>query len=178
MDVVANIFTVWRPNLPESIDGKPLATHIADLVTNFPTDRLPSNPLVAVWMKPGVVLAMVIFYLNSKSQLRAFCERFEITGKSMLFRAVIALHNFALALFSFLVAIYSWPIVLQHLNEYGIEATYCDQNGTLWSSGFGAWATVFYISKYYEFLDTWVLVMKGKAPSFLQIYHHVSCILC
>jgi hypothetical protein len=37
---------------------------------------------------------------------------------------------------------------------------------------------IFYISKYYEFLDTWVLVMKGKAPSFLQIYHHVGCIFC
>ena len=33
---------------------------------------------------------------------------------------------------------------------------------------------IFYVSKYWEFVDTWILVLKGKKPSFLQVYHHVG----
>jgi len=177
VDVISSAFTVWRPNIPESIDGKPLATHLGDLFIAFPTDRLPSNSLVAMSMKPTIVLAMVIFYLNSKGPLKDLCGMLKITGKSIYFRTVVAIHNLFLAIFSFLVVIHTWPIVVQHLNNYGINATYCDQEGTLWSSGFGAWATIFYISKYYEFIDTWVLVIKGKEPSFLQTYHHAGIVL-
>ena len=172
------VFSVWRPDCPESLDGKALASHVADLFTDFPTERLPSNPLIATLMRPTVVLVIVILYLQSKAPLRAFCQAFHVTGTSTLFRAIMAIHNLALAIFSFLVVIYSWPIVLHHLRDYGVTATYCDQEGTLWRSGFGAWATIFYISKFYEFIDTWVLVIKGKDPSFLQTYHHVrSCSL-
>jgi GNS1/SUR4 family len=54
-------------------------------------------------------------------------------------------------------------------------ATYCDQDGTFWNEGgLGAWATAFYISKYYEFVDTWILIAKGKDASFLQVYHHAG----
>lgn len=27
-------------------------------------------------------------------------------------------------------------------------------------------------TRYVEFIDTWILVLKGKKPSFLQVYHH------
>jgi GNS1/SUR4 family len=57
----------------------------------------------------------------------------------------------------------------------GFMATYCDQDGTFWNEGgLGAWATAFYISKYYEFVDTWILIFKGKDASFLQVYHHAG----
>jgi hypothetical protein len=32
----------------------------------------------------------------------------------------------------------------------------------------------FYLSKYYEFLDTFLLYLNGKNPIFLQKYHHVG----
>lgn len=41
----------------------------------------------------------------------------------------------------------------------------------------GAWCTIFYVSKYYEFIDTFVLIAKGKKPSFLQLYHHAGIVL-
>lgn len=68
--------------------------------------------------------------------------------------------------------------MLQHLYQHGLKETYCDYSGTLWSSGLGGWATIFYISKYYEFLDTFVLIVKNKKPSFLQIYHHAGVAIC
>ncbi len=67
--------------------------------------------------------------------------------------------------------------MLQHFFKYGLKAVYCDADGALWSSGLGGWATIFYISKYYEFLDTCVLIIKNKKPSFLQLYHHAGVVL-
>jgi hypothetical protein len=36
----------------------------------------------------------------------------------------------------------------------------------------------FYISKYYEFLDTFLLYLNGKSPIFLQKYHHIGAVVC
>lgn len=36
----------------------------------------------------------------------------------------------------------------------------------------------FYLSKYYEYLDTFILYAKGKQPIFLQKYHHVGAVIC
>ena len=81
-------------------------------------------------------------------------------SSSSLFRIAVVLHNFALALYSGITVLYSWPIVVEHALEYGVYDTYCDPHKTLWHSGFGAWALLFYISKYYEFVDTWILILK------------------
>ncbi len=39
------------------------------------------------------------------------------------------------------------------------------------------WITHFYISKYYEFIDTWIIYFKGKDPMFLQTYHHAGVVI-
>lgn len=36
----------------------------------------------------------------------------------------------------------------------------------------------FYISKYYEFFDTFLLYLNGKSPIFLQKYHHIGAVVC
>jgi hypothetical protein len=35
----------------------------------------------------------------------------------------------------------------------------------------------FYLSKYYEFFDTFLLYLNGKTPLFLQKYHHIGAVL-
>ncbi len=37
---------------------------------------------------------------------------------------------------------------------------------------------LFYISKYYEFFDTFLLYLNGKTPIFLQKYHHIGAVIC
>ena len=163
MNAFPNMFTIWRPILPESSDGKPLATAIGDLFWDFPYDRLPANnPLVAWTMRPEVVLGLILFYWVSKTPLKEVANNFD-SKLSKFFKYAVAIHNLVLAVYSAITVLYSWPIVIGHLMEYGLFETYCDPNKTLWNSGFGAWATVFYISKYYEFVDTWVLVLKVRA---------------
>jgi hypothetical protein len=164
---------VWRPAISESIDGQPLAQSVSELFFDFPYDRLPENKFLAFFLRPECMLAMMIFYLVSKPLFKAIAKF--IDPKAGSFRASVAIHNLGLAIFSAVVAWNSWHVVVAHYMQEGLFSTYCDAEGTLWgASGFGAWAVVFYISKYYEFVDTWVLVFKGKKPSFLQIYHHTG----
>ncbi len=36
---------------------------------------------------------------------------------------------------------------------------------------------LFYLSKYYEYVDTWLIYLKGKKPITLQTYHHVGAVI-
>jgi GNS1/SUR4 family len=180
---MAHFLGVWRPTLLESIDGLPLATTIDDLFFHFPYDRLPESQFLRLFLRPECVLAMLVFYLASKPLFQYLAKVLVPNPRATWFVASIAIHNFALAVFSFLVAYNSWPIVVDHFRRHGAFDTYCDPRGALWGpypphSDFGAWAFVFYVSKYYEFADTWILVLKGKPPSFLQVYHHTGIAFC
>lgn len=53
---------------------------------------------------------------------------------------------------------------------------YC--NDFLWNDGLGFWGMLFYLSKYWELMDTMLLVWKQRQPSFLQVYHHAMTIVC
>ena len=60
-------------------------------------------------------------------------------------------------------------------NQNSLNAAMCDVDGTMWvEKGFSFWAFHFYISKFYEFLDTWIIILKGKKVSFLQEFHHAG----
>jgi hypothetical protein len=171
------MITVWRPYLPESIDGKPLATTVSDLWSDFPYDRLPENGWLSLFLRPEGVIVMLVFYNVSKPLFKAIQKG--VDPKASWFIGSIAVHNFLLAVFSAVVTFNTWPIVYTHLQTDGLFQTYCDPEGSLWGpAGFGAWSFIFYISKYYEFIDTWILVLKGKQPSFLQIYHHTGIAFC
>lgn len=37
---------------------------------------------------------------------------------------------------------------------------------------------LFYLSKYYEFFDTFLLYLNGKTPIFLQKFHHIGAVIC
>jgi hypothetical protein len=64
-------------------------------------------------------------------------------------------------------------IVRDHITVHGYLASFCDTDNQLWSK-IGWWMTHFYISKYYEFIDTWIVLLKGRTPIFLQTYHHAG----
>lgn len=50
--------------------------------------------------------------------------------------------------------------------------------GRLWNEGLAFYGWIFYLSKFYEVLDTFIILAKGKYSSTLQTYHHAGAMMC
>lgn len=50
--------------------------------------------------------------------------------------------------------------------------------GRMWNEGLAFYGWLFYLSKFYEVLDTCIILAKGRKSSFLQTYHHAGAMLC
>ncbi|KAL1997568.1 hypothetical protein VTN02DRAFT_1453 [Thermoascus thermophilus] len=50
--------------------------------------------------------------------------------------------------------------------------------GRLWNEGLAYLGWIFYLSKFYEVLDTAIILAKGKKSSTLQTYHHAGAMMC
>ena len=50
--------------------------------------------------------------------------------------------------------------------------------GRLWNEGLAFYGWLFYLSKFYEVLDTAIILAKGKKSSTLQTYHHAGAMMC
>ncbi|KAF2874170.1 GNS1/SUR4 family-domain-containing protein [Massariosphaeria phaeospora] len=49
--------------------------------------------------------------------------------------------------------------------------------GRIWNEGLAFWGWIFYLSKFYEVLDTAIIIAKGKRSTTLQTYHHAGAML-
>jgi hypothetical protein len=52
-----------------------------------------------------------------------------------------------------------------------------DVYGRLWNEGLAFYGWIFYLSKFYEVLDTFIILAKGKLSSTLQTYHHAGAMM-
>ncbi|KAH8783331.1 GNS1/SUR4 family protein [Diaporthe sp. PMI_573] len=50
--------------------------------------------------------------------------------------------------------------------------------GRIWNEGLAFYGWIFYLSKFYEVLDTLIILAKGKQSSVLQTYHHAGAMMC
>lgn len=50
--------------------------------------------------------------------------------------------------------------------------------GRMWTEGLAYYGWIFYLSKFYEVLDTFIILAKGKPSSTLQTYHHAGAMMC
>mmetsp|Transcript_6110 Transcript_6110/g.9215 ORF Transcript_6110/g.9215 Transcript_6110/m.9215 type:complete len:263 (+) Transcript_6110:52-840(+) len=127
--------------------------------------------------QPAVPIISVLCYLLISNKITAYIR--DILGlkpKGIVIQSITTLHSFALAVYSGWTCYHSWRIVYPYYQEHGFYDTFCDADGSLWRLA-GWWITHFYISKYYEFIDTWIVVLKGRDPIFLQVYHHAGVVI-
>lgn len=81
-----------------------------------------------------------------------------------------AIHNFGLSAFSFCTFVF----LLSNLVNYGIVTN----RGYYFSKPHvDTVLHCFYLSKYYEYIDTWILYAKKRDPIFLQKYHHIGAVI-
>ena len=91
-------------------------------------------------------------------------------------------HNTVMTVFSGYVFFITMQFLLPRAFEPGfiydpeckvLMGTPGDNNG----SPLGYICFLFFVSKLYEFMDTWILLLKGKKTIFLQKYHHIGAAL-
>lgn len=73
----------------------------------------------------------------------------------------------------------TWGIAnkAMHLGADGLTPDSTDV-GRIWNEGLAFYGWLFYLSKFYEVLDTFIILAKGKKSSFLQTYHHAGAMMC
>lgn len=138
------------------------------------------SPQKGWWMQPIVPAVGVTAYILAKPLLVVLCKQLGTTGKSYPFFLFVVLHNFLLLSFSAMVFYESWAVVYDSYTNKGMMSTYCDYaigEQYMWKAGMGRLGFLFYLSKYYEFLDTAILIVKQKKVSLLQSYHHAGAVL-
>ena len=94
-----------------------------------------------------------------------------------VFDYFVMAHNFILMAYSMVSFLASLPILVDGYMNMPIFEAFCDCHNVLWQRGLYFWTNVFYLSKYYELLDTVIILLKGKQSSFLQTFHHTGAII-
>lgn len=105
-----------------------------------------------------------------------------ISAKAL--RCAILVHNAFLTLYSAWTFAMMLPIVLHFFHQgfriagiEGAKVALCSMPTNV-NNMLGPYAYLFYLSKYYEVVDSVVLLLKGKRVSNLQSYHHAGAIIC
>jgi len=79
-------------------------------------------------------------------------------------------HNYFLSVASLVMLIGAIVAMVEDMQNEGFVEVYCDQR----KGEIVFWSYMFYVSKYYEFLDTFFLVVRSGAENlqFLHVVHH------
>jgi len=89
-------------------------------------------------------------------------------------KTLVSVHNMILTIWS----IFMCGAMVYYAGQWawseGVERVICDAGGKMNAGGIHVfWFYIFYLSKYYEFLDTLFQLLRKKQPIFLHTYHHV-----
>ncbi|KAA6411924.1 MAG: hypothetical protein FRX48_04074 [Lasallia pustulata] len=71
----------------------------------------------------------------------------------------------------------AWGVTNQSVKLAGFNPDSTDV-GRLWNEGLAYYGWLFYLSKFYEVVDTLVILAKGKHSSLLQTFHHAGAMMC
>merc|ERR1712113_1239699 len=90
--------------------------------------------------------------------------------------------NILLCIFSASAFYNTFPLISEIFYRGGFNGALCQKElENLYSNGiesvFGFWTYLFYLSKYYEFIDTFIVIARGRRPIFLQTFHHCGAVL-
>ncbi|BDA40990.1 Putative elongation of fatty acids protein DDB_G0272012 [Coccomyxa sp. Obi] len=126
------------------------------------------EPGVTPLSTPGSLAIGVAVYL-----VTVFGLKLVIRNPVTLPTWIAATHNLILCIGSLIMFIgtaYESAQVASDKNS--IRWLFCLEPGTPMKGALYFWSYTYYLSKYYEFLDTVLLVLKAKPLSFLHVFHH------
>lgn len=100
-------------------------------------------------------------------------RRFMLKRRPLRLKGAVFAHNvFLCALSVAMFAGTAYEVVARALRFGGVLPIVCDHTGGVMTGRLLMWEYVFYASKYYELLDTVIMVLRKRPLSFLHVYHH------
>ncbi|KAJ1667361.1 hypothetical protein EV178_001355 [Coemansia sp. RSA 1646] len=164
-----------RPNLMKD----PTAAHV---------ENIHLGSLYHIMMQPYVPLMGAVFYLsmvrvwegaNRRQKQRAVemgSQAQCVSSKGSSLKPFIVVHNLILAAYSLWTFVDFFPGVLRATKNHGLKDGLCDTNSELWNGKLLEHGFLFYLSKYYEFIDTAIILAKGRDAGRLQTFHHAGAV--
>eukprot|EP00038_Savillea_parva_P031443 m.86612 g.86612 ORF g.86612 m.86612 type:complete len:300 (-) comp9671_c1_seq1:24-923(-) len=89
---------------------------------------------------------------------------------------VAAAHNTVLMVWSAVMLVALADAVIDQYNTFGLRALFCAADDNQVSPRMHYWLYIFYVSKFYELLDTVLLRLKKRPLIFLHWFHHTVVI--
>ncbi|KAG0257225.1 hypothetical protein BG011_004078 [Mortierella polycephala] len=100
----------------------------------------------------------------------------ELSQSTPFMTTLVFVHNTILCIYSawtFYGMFFAWK---KAFATHSFLEAVCDTDGTFWDT-LGYYSYYFYLSKYYEIVDTIIILLKGRRSSLLQTYHHAGAII-
>lgn len=119
-----------------------------------------------------------LFQPSKEEELKAKQEQKKSKNfEPTLLNFIVIIHNLLLCIFSVLCFANTFPVLLNLVVENGVYKGLCGVKPAYDSTVYGYWSYLFYLSKYYEVVDTYIVILKKRRPINLQIYHHIGAMI-
>ncbi|KAF2070079.1 hypothetical protein CYY_008605 [Polysphondylium violaceum] len=115
-----------------------------------------------------IIPTVLVIYLVS-----IFSIKYLMTNrKPFSLKYVTIIHNAILCLWSLAMCVGIVYEYMKRISSEGPLFTFCETSPGFNQGTSYYWSYIFYISKFYELLDTVIIVLKKKPLIFLHVYHH------
>ncbi|KAF9110663.1 hypothetical protein BGX27_006036 [Mortierella sp. AM989] len=101
----------------------------------------------------------------------------EKTESGSAMTAFVFVHNLILCIYSGITFYHTFPALVNSFRTHSLYDAYCDTDRSFWNNSLGYWGYIFYLSKFYEVIDTIIIILKGRRSSLLQTYHHAGAMI-
>ena len=141
--------------------------NIFEIIADFKWKAAPFNDIYLVMLSSSLYIGFVLLYAFTPSVRNIF--------KLSNTRPLVNIHNVVLCVGSLIMCVGTgYEVIKRSILERSVLWLVCESpsteaNGALWF-----WSYVYYLSKYYELIDTILQFLSNKTPPnfFLHVYHH------
>ncbi|KAN0004482.1 hypothetical protein ACTFIZ_010656 [Dictyostelium cf. discoideum] len=132
---------------------------------------------VTPFTNKNFIFMSIFLYLLTVLSIKVLFNVLNIKGWKL--GMISGIHNLILCVWSFLMcAGLSYDLLLLFTSsEHGINALFCSPESNPLTGRIFYWHYLYFISKFYEFIDTLIIVLKRRELIFLHIWHHAIVVL-
>lgn len=116
--------------------------------------------------------------LKAKQSGKKKSKTFQVTPINL----IILFYNATLCIFSGLCFLNTFPIIMKTFLQFGWSKGLCNIQNQFYNDDgtyqkWGYWSWLFVLSKYYEIVDSYIVIYKERRPITLQVYHHIGAMI-